>query len=177
MFAAAPGESSGWTVQDTQGFLELQLRHGRTGVATTVTDARFVDPPQHVAKALRLQNGERVFALERVRSLEGEVAMFSTNWFPSEVGTTISEARDVLDGSGSLNSTLRDAGFVISGAHRIVDAMRAPANVAAHLHIDEDQPVLRVRSLSWDSNELRFDYYETWVLTDVVPLEVNVVTG
>lgn len=177
MFAASPEDSSGWTVQDTQGFLELQLRHGRTGVATSVTAARFVDPPQHVAEALRLRNGEQVFALERVRSLDGNVAMFSTNWFPSEVGKTISEAHDVLDGSGSLNITLRNAGYVTSSAHRIVDAMRAPANVAAHLRIDEDQPVLRVRSLSWDSSDLRFDYYETWVLTDIVPLEVNVIAS
>jgi GntR family transcriptional regulator len=173
-FASSPEESSGWTIQDTQGFLELQLQHGRTGVETTVVDARFLVPPPHVTEALNLHPGEEVFALERVRALEGTVAMFSTNWFPASVGRTMSEAQDVRDGTGSVNSTLRRAGFVTSGARRVIEAMRAPAEVAAHLGISADDPVLRVHSLSWDDSGVRFDYYETWVLTDIIPLEVNV---
>ena len=174
VFASAPGELSGWIVQDTEGFLESQLRHGRTGIATTVIDARFISPPQHVTAALGVGSRERVFALQRLRSLDGKIAMFSTNWFPHDVGQKIEAAQDVLQGTGSVNSTLRKAGFLISGAHRVIRAMRAPKNVAGHLQIGPDQPVLRLRSYSWDHEDVRFDYHETWVLTDVIPLEVNV---
>ncbi|MDY0913732.1 MULTISPECIES: GntR family transcriptional regulator [Rathayibacter] len=174
VFAAAPEKTSGWTVQDTQGFLDSQLRHGRTGITTEVVDARFLVPPEHAAEALQIDAGTPVFALERVRSLDGTLAMFSTNWFPDEVARTISSADDVLDGTGSVDSTLRRAGFTTSGAHRVIRSMRAPQHVASHLRIGADDPVLRVRSWSWDQNEFRFDYYETWVLTDVVPLEVMV---
>lgn len=174
VFASIPEQSSGWIVQDAQGFLESQVRQGKTGITTEVVDARFVEPPQHVADALRVEEGEKVFALERVRSLDGTTAMFSTNWFPADVGSTMAEAKDVLDGTGSVNSTLAGAGFVTVGAQRVIRAMRAPGNVAGHLKVVADEPVLRVRSLSWDHNDKRFDYYETWVLTDVIPLEVNV---
>jgi GntR family transcriptional regulator len=177
VFASAPGESPGWIVQDPQGFLESQLRHGRTGITTKVLDAQFMSPPQHVADALGVGPREQIFALQRLRSLDGKIAMFSTNWFPQEVARTMSAAEDVLDGTGSVNSTLRRAGFMVSSAHRVIRAMRAPKTVASHLQIGPDQPVLRVRSLSWDHEDVRFDYYETWVLTDVVPLEVNVVAG
>jgi GntR family transcriptional regulator len=177
IFAAAPEEPSGWIVEDPLGFLESQLRHGRTGIATEVIDARFISPPEHVADALGVDAREQVFALERLRSLNGRIAMFSTNWFSHDVGQKIAAAPDVLRGTGSVNTTLRNAGYHLSGAHRVIRAMRAPERIARHLQIDPDQPVLRVRSLGWDHTELRFDYYETWVLTDVVPLEVNVVAS
>jgi GntR family transcriptional regulator len=175
VFASSPDQSTGWTVQ--QGFLESQIRQGRTGVRTDVLDARFLVPAQHVAEALELGDGVEVFALQRARSLDGRLAMFSTNWFPGDAGRTIAAAADVLDGTGSVNETLRRAGFVTNGAHRVIRALRAPETVASHLQIDADQPVLRVRSLSWDSAQRRFDYYETWVLTDIIPLEVDVSAG
>lgn len=177
VFASIPDQSSGWIVQDAQGFLESQIRQGKTGIDTTVVAAQFVEPPQHVAEALQVDPGVKVFALERVRSLDGTIAMFSTNWFPLEVGQKMAAATDVLEGTGSVNSTLFAAGFVTSGARRVIRAMNAPDAVATHLGVGSDDPVLRVRSLSWDHEDTRFDYYETWVLTDVIPLEVNVAAG
>ncbi|MBN9213176.1 MAG: hypothetical protein BGO45_15310 [Microbacterium sp. 71-36] len=172
VFASVPGQTAGWTVQE--GFLESQLRHGRTGISTAVVGTGYVAPEPHVAEALRTGAGEQVFALDRVRSLDGTVAMFSTNWFPREVGRSIESDPGVLDGSASLNGHLRSAGFITSGAQRVIHALPAPPEVAEHLRVGADHPVLRVRSLSWAADGTRFDYYETWVLTDVIPLEVSV---
>lgn len=174
VFATIPEPSSGWIVQDTEGFLESQIRHGRTGIETRVIGAGFTRPPRHVADELQLPAGEEVFLLERVRFLDGKIALFSRNWFPKDAGTSVATASDVLDGSGSVNSTLRAAGFVTDGAHRVIHALGAPGDVAAHVEVAPGHPILRVRSLSWDQRGHRFDYYETWVLTDTVPLEVNV---
>jgi len=177
VFATVPGPISGWIVQDTEGFLESQIRHGRTGIATKVVDAGFRVPPAHVSEALGLPVHERVFTLDRARSLEGRPALFSTNWFPSGSGAVIAGASNVLDGTGSVNSTLRQAGYVIQGARRVIHATSAPTEVAHHLGVEPGDPVLRIRSLSWDQSDRRFDYYETWVLTDTVPLEVNIVAS
>lgn len=176
VFASSPDDatSSGWIVQDTHGFLESQIRHGRTGITTEVVGAHFVSAPAHVAEALRVGEDDDVFALERVRAQDGRVAMFSTNWFPKDIGRIVADAGDVVGGTGSLNSTLHRAGFATSGAHRVIRAMRAPESIARHLGIDPEEPILRIRSLSWDDDDRRFDYYETWVLTDIIPLEVNV---
>lgn len=177
VFASTPEESSGWTLQDTEGFLESQLRHGRTGVRTEVVHAGYVRAPQHVADALRLDADSDVFALERVRYLDGQVALFSTNWFPRAVGDVVAGAKDVLDGAESLNTTLREAGHIIATAQRVIHALSAPQEVASNLGVAETQALLRIRSRSWDQNDVLFDYYETWVLTDVVPLEVKVVAN
>lgn len=177
VFATVPGEALGWTVQDHQGFLENQVRHGRTGVATEVLDAAFVSPAEHVRTAFGIEPQDEVFALTRVRSRDGDKAMFSTNWFPRAVSPVITNADDVLNGSGSVNSALRQAGYIPHRARRVLDALAAPADVASHLGIPVAHPTLRIRSSSWDQTGLCFDYYETWVLTDVVPLEVEVSTG
>lgn len=178
VFASAPAEeTSGWIVQDSEGFLESQIRHGRTGIETTVVGASLVPAPRHVADALRVRANTDVFALERVRSLDGKIALFSTNWFPEGVGRAVSAAEDVLNGVGSLSNTLRRAGFVTASAHRMIHALPAPENVAAHVQVSVNHPLLRIRSQSWDQDDTLFDYYETWVLTDVVPLEVNVAAG
>ncbi|WP_431836312.1 GntR family transcriptional regulator [Cellulomonas sp. Y8] len=177
MFATTPSESSSWVVQDTEGFLESQIRHGRTGIETTVVSAGFVAPPAHVADALGVDRDEDVFALERVRTLDGDVALFSTNWFPAAVGRTVAGAQDVLHGVGSLNTMLRGAGHVTARAQRVVHALAAPEAVARHLEVEPGRAVLRIRSRSWDADRTLFDYYETWVRTDVVPLEVNVTAG
>ncbi len=177
VFATLPGPSSGWIVQDAAGFLESQIRHGRTGIATTVVDAGLRIPPSHVSEALGLADDELVFTLDRARSLDGRPALFSTNWFPAGSGAVIAAASDVLDGTGSANSALRQAGYVIHGARRVIHATRAPEDVAGHLGVQPGEPVLRIRSLSWDPDGRRFDYYQTWVLTDTVPLEVNIVAS
>ncbi|TAJ46478.1 MAG: GntR family transcriptional regulator [Herbiconiux sp.] len=174
VFAAKPSESSGWTIQDPQGFLESQIQHGQVGIETAVLRAQFVVPPEHVSQLLDTGAAEKVFELVRVRSREGKPAMYSTNWFPGPSGEVVSKAADVLDGSGSVNQALRGAGYVTAGARRVVHALRTPPEIADALGVDNDEPILRVGSLSWDHEATRFDYYETWVLTDVVPLEVNV---
>jgi GntR family transcriptional regulator len=177
VFATLPELSSSWIVQDAEGFLESQIRHGRTGIETTVHDAGYVLPPSHVADALHLSADEQVFALQRARSLNGKAALFSTNWLPGDIGAAVAAAADVLDGTGSLNSMLRRSGFVTAGARRVVHALRAPENIATHLGISPGDPLLRIRSLSWDHNRCPFDYYETWVLTDTVALEVSIATA
>ena len=69
---------------------------------------------------------------------------------------------------------LRHNGYAPAGTQRTIHALAAEGTVASRLEVADGTPLLRVRSATWDVNGSRFDYYETWVRTDVVPLEVNV---
>ena len=173
VFAAAPGTASSWVVQDAEGFLDSQVRHGRKGVTTAVVNARFIEAPDRVRKALDVADN-KVFAIERVRSLDGSRALFSTNWIPGAAGRLISDASAVLSGESSLKSALADAGFEIVRARRTIHGLGAPGYVARHLGIQEGHPLLRIDSTSWTRGDRAVDYYETWVLTDTVPLEINI---
>ena len=59
VFASSPETPTGWTVQE--GFLESQIRHGRTGIETSVIAAGFTVPPEHVGEALGLDADVRRF--------------------------------------------------------------------------------------------------------------------
>lgn len=177
VFATVPTEPSGWVVQELEGFLESQLRHGRTGIDTRVLSAGHIDPPPHVVEALRLGADEQVFALERVRLLQGEPVLCSTNWFPERSAHIITASQEVLSGAASVNAALFAAGCVTEGARRIIHALPAPDDIAARLGVDVGRPLLRIRSQSWDREDQRFDYYETWLITDLVPLEVVISAG
>lgn len=172
-FASVPKPASGWFVAEPEGFLQSQIRHGRTGISTTVLSAGMIPAPVHVAEALGLSAGEDAYALERVRSQEGRMALYSTNWFPPSVGEVVDHATDVLDGTGSLDHTLRTSGYLANEARRVIHAVQAPQEIAAHLKVEAGHPLLRIRSQSWGTDGVCFDYYETWLLTDTVPLEVS----
>ncbi len=142
VFASVPGQTAGWTVQE--GFLESQLRARTHRDHDGGRQDGLRHPRRPRGGCLRVGPGTEVFALERVRALDGRRAMYSTNWFPREVARTIASESGVLDGSASLNSHLRAAGFISSGAQRVIHhALAAPEAVAAHLDVETGHPVLR----------------------------------
>ncbi len=128
--------------------------------------------PEHVCHALRIAEGSRGLVLVRRRLLDGAPALIGTNYHPPHVEPVIKGSADVLSGEASLNSALAREGFVAYGAQRIIHALGAPADIAELLSVPEGDPLVRIRSATWDQSTVPFDYYETWLRTDVVPLEV-----
>ena len=88
-----------------------------------------------------------------------------------QVVPVVRAAEGVLAGTSSLTQALRDGGYTAAGARRMIHAMPASETVAAHLLVHPGAPLLRIRSTTWDKSKTPFDYYETWLRTDVVPLE------
>ncbi|MCO8273995.1 UTRA domain-containing protein [Actinoplanes sp. TRM 88003] len=86
-------------------------------------------------------------------------------------------ATGVRDGTSSLTAALQDAGYVAARAKRVVHAVPADRVLAGHLDVPEGTPLLRIRSITWSKAQVAFDYYETWLRTDVVPLEVDAKTS
>ncbi|MEV3961040.1 hypothetical protein AB0M34_09110 [Nocardia sp. NPDC050193] len=54
---------------------------------------------------------------------------------------------------------------------------RPPREFAAAPSISPTTPIPRIGSTSWTPRGERYDVYDSWVRSDVVPLEVNVDTG
>jgi len=81
---------------------------------------------------------------------------------------------DVLPGTATLSELLARSGYSLAGAHRSLRAVTASAEIAAALKIRKTTLVVQIQSTSWTAQERRYDTYETYVRTDVVPLEINV---
>lgn len=174
VFAKQPSEQTGWVIQNTQGFLENALTHQNRAVTTRVLEAGIVTLPDFVCDALGQPRDTQGHRLVRLRLLDGTPALYSKNFSPPALIPIITAAHDVLSGTASFSSLMTGAGYRVAGARRVVRARGAPAEIAAQLDIAENAPVLYVQSTSWNKRQERFDLYETWVRSDVVPLEVNV---
>jgi GntR family transcriptional regulator len=174
VFVTESSEDRGWLIQGTQGFLENAISHQNRSVSTDVLQSGTVRLPAIACRELLVPEGSEGFELVRRRSLEGVPALFSINYLPPAVAPIVGAARDVLTGHASLSELLAGAGYALAGAHRVIRAMKPTSEVVEHLQIRRSEPLLNIRSTSWNVKGERYDMYETWVRSDVVPLEVNV---
>jgi GntR family transcriptional regulator len=174
VFASEPPDGTGWVIQGKDGFLENAIGHQNRSVTTRVLRSGAVTLPPHACHSLDLPEGAAGFELVRLRSLDGTPALLSTNWSPPNITPVLAGASDVLAGRASLTTLLANAGFVMGGANRIIRAQLPSAATAEALGIPPTEPMLCIRSTSWTTEGLHYDVYETWVRSDVVPLEVNV---
>lgn len=173
-FASEPPDGTGWMIQGKDGFLENAIGHQSRSVSTQVLRSGPVTLPPYACRSPDLPDGTAGFELVRVRSMDGTPALFSTNFSPPNVASVVAAATEVLSGRASLTTLLADAGFIMGGANRIVRAQLPTAEIADALGIERSAPMLCIRSTSWTADGLRYDVYETWVRSDVVPLEVDV---
>ncbi|MEV7090474.1 GntR family transcriptional regulator [Streptomyces sp. NPDC093085] len=175
VFAAQPpAADDGWTIQQPQGFLENALGHRNRSVATVVLRHGPAILPAFACRNLQVPEHTGGYELVRLRTLNGVPALYSINYSPPELVPVIAASAEVLEGQASLSQALADAGYPLGGAHRSVRAVAPTPEIAAALDIDRTTPTLHIRSTSWTPAGQRFDVYDTWVRSDIVPLEVNV---
>jgi GntR family transcriptional regulator len=98
--------------------------------------------------------------------------MHSTNWLPPDVGAIL-VGKPVTEGKASLNQTMREAGFLIYAARREVAAVPAGENTARLLGLKRNAPLLLIQSISRNENGRPFDYYRSYVRSDVVNIAVD----
>ena len=161
-----------WMLRVAQGFLESEAHSTEAEIETKVLRAGPGPLPPRAAAALEVPEGEAGFVLERLRWVNGVPALHSTNWLPADVGAVLA-GKPVLSGSGSLNATLREAGFHIFSARRELAAIAASAETARRLQLAKNAPVLRIASVSKDASGRPFDYYESLVRSDTLTIAVS----
>ena len=167
----------GWLIEGLGGFLENGIGHSNPRVSTTVVNSGEQRLSDEAAVALRVPRGSVGFVQERIRRVDGELALFSINWTPPAVAPVVATATRVREGTSSLTTALQDAGYIAAHAKRVVHAVAADPTLAAHLEVPVGAPLLRIRSTTRTKAQVAYDYYETWLRTDVVPLEVDATTS
>ena len=165
-------EQSGWVLQVAAGFFEGEVDHNQRKVETQVLEAKLRPFPEGPANALHLKKGEQGFLLRRLRRLDGKLALYSINYLLPELEKVI-RGSSVMEPRGSLNRVLNEAGYRVYGARRSVEAVPAPNDVAKLLEVAPGSPLLLITSVSWEKGGRIFDYYTSWVRSDVVKISVE----
>lgn len=119
---------------------------GSGRVVNEVLSACSVPAPQLVADRLRVDAGEEVVLIERLRHLDGKPLSLDTSYLPADIGRPLLEVdlrtNDVfvlLDGP---------LGHRLGAAHVSIESVRADASVARLLSLPPGSPLLLVERLT-----------------------------
>jgi len=160
-----------WLLQSSEGFFQDEVdRLGRT-VTSQVLRAARGPLPAWACTALELPTRSAGATLERLRSVDGLVALYVVNHLVEAVAEA---ALAVANPNESLYRRLRErAGVVPHGGRRTVEAIAAEPWLAALLELKPGAPVAFIESVAWDADMRPFDCYRAWLRTDRTRIDIQ----
>lgn len=172
-FVASPSPRM-WLVQSQEGFFHDEVfRLGRE-VSSQILRHERTELPAWAATALALPAGSRGVVLERLRSVDGNLALVVTDYLPEHLADTVL----AMEGSDSLYQRLKeDHRLEVAGGRRFLEAIIAGERLGRMLEVEPSAPLVFIESVSWDGEMRPFHCYRTWVRTDRLRVEVQVSTS
>ncbi len=136
------------------GFAEEMIFRGLTPGARVIS-AEMREPESEVAAKLRLQPGEKVFCLVRVRLADGEPMALEVTQYPAEMGQRL--AAENLE--GSLYDLLEGKfGVVLDWADQTIESVLADETTARQLAVKRGTPVLLVERVTYGQDGRSLEY-------------------
>jgi GntR family transcriptional regulator len=168
----AQSKPRSWLLQSSGGFFQEEVERMGRSVTSVVLRSVVRGPlPAWATSALGL-GGPEGATLERVRSIDGLVAMYNVNHLPADVGELVLPLDDPNE---SLYQRLKErAGLEAAGGRRELEAVRAAERLAELLEVQVGAPLVFIESLTWDRNLRPFDCYQTWLRTDRLKIDIQV---
>ena len=161
-----------WLLQSSEGFFQDEVdRHGRT-VTSQILRAERGPIPDWATRALELPARAEGATLERLRSVDGKIALHVVNHLADHVADA---ALAIGQPNESLYRRLREhAGVVPHGGRRTLEAIAAEPWLAELLELRPRAPVAFIESVAWDADLRPFDCYRAWLRTDRTRIDVQV---
>ncbi|HLI13028.1 MAG TPA: GntR family transcriptional regulator [Alphaproteobacteria bacterium] len=166
------GQPGLWLLQSSEGFFQEEVdRFGRT-VTSRVLRAERGSLPPWACNLLGLPPQAEGATIERLRFLDGLVALFVVNHLTERVADA---ALAINNPNESLYRRIRErTGIEPHGGRRTVEAIAAPEWVADLLQVSTAAPVAYIESVAWDSELVPFDCYRAWLRTDRTRIDIQV---
>jgi GntR family transcriptional regulator len=123
------------------------------GTVVNVIEVAVETPPLTVAKALKLEPGEKVVRAVRVRCLDGEPLGYVVSYAPARLEGVITQTSLVR---APLLRLLDEAGFHATHAEQTIGALQADTVLAEALGIEPRAALLRITRTVYDAQEKPF---------------------
>jgi GntR family transcriptional regulator len=163
-----------WLLQSSGGFFEEEVERMGRRVTSRVRRVERGPLPSWACDALLLPPGSVGLTLERVRSVDGLVAMYVVNHLPERLMDAVLS----LGEDESLYQRLREHyDLEAAGGRRVVEALAAEELLGKLLEVPPRTPLVFVESVTWDATGQPFDCYQTWLRTDRMKVEIEVVAA
>ena len=164
--------SGSWLLQWAGGLFDDELTRRGITVESTVLRAVVEPLPDWASEALHLTPGTEGLALERLRRVDGHLALYVVNHLPQEYAAILPEIERTS--SASLYWTLREqCGVEVAGSSRSLEAVSAPPTLARRLGVPSRYPLVYIQSVTRDATSKPIDCYRAWLRTDRLRIEVE----
>ena len=169
-FVVGPTNDS-WRLQSSEGFFHEEVERLGHRVTSRILRAERAPLPRWATAALELPEGSDGVTIERLRFVDGQIALYAINHAPSELAQAVLS----LTAADSLYACIeREHGLSVHSGRRVVEAVPAEARLATLLEVPRATPLVFIESVSWDEQMRPFDCYQTWLRTDRTRIEVQV---
>jgi GntR family transcriptional regulator len=163
-----------WLLQSQEGFFQDEVSRMGRAVSSEILSRRLGVLPHWAADALGLPLGTEGVVMERLRSVDGKLALCVTDCVPSAYADVVL----TMDGTQSLYARLREEhGLEVAGGRRLVEAVPASNQLARLLDASVGTPLMFIESVSWDREMRPFHSYRSWLRSDRMRVEIQVSTA
>lgn len=146
-----------------QGFAEAMNASGHE-TFNRLLQLRDEPASAAVAQALTLPRGTPVTAIQRVRYLDHRPVSVDFTWLPQSLGSRI--PREDLTTRDIFVMLETDLATPLGHADLAIDAVPAPPDIASHLGIAADTPVLHIERLTHDRDGRPVDHEHLYCRPD-----------
>jgi GntR family transcriptional regulator len=152
-----------WNFQQLRGFSEEMRRRGLVPSATVLSLKR-VAADAETAQSLRLKLGEQVYAMRRLRSVNGAPVALVTSFLPVAL---FPDFERLHVGKSSLYAIFESVyKRKLNWAEEEIGATAATAEVARLLDTSPGKPLLFVRETTFDMQRTAIEHSHSWLRAD-----------
>lgn len=161
-----------WMLQSSGGFFHDEVDRAGRVVKSQILRAERGPLPTWACEALQLPPGSHGATLERLRTLDGLVALRAINHLPERLADA---ALMIGNPNESLYRRLHQlAGVLPLGGRRTLEAVAAEPDLAAMLELEPGDPVAFIQSVVWDESRVPWDCNRVWLRTDRTRVDILV---
>jgi GntR family transcriptional regulator len=161
-----------WLLQSAEGLFQDETERLGRSVTSRILRLERCALPGWALDALMLPKGAEGVTLERVRAIDGNVALYVVNYLPAWLADAVLSLKDPNE---SLYRRLKESMRIeVAGAHRTLEATRAGGSLGKLLELTPGAPVVAIHSVAWDRQHRPFDCYRAWLRTDRLTIEIGV---
>lgn len=166
-----PSRLRSWLLQSSEGFFGDEVDRLGQRVESRVLRREVAPLPQWAAEALDVPPGTVGVNVERLRSVDGLIALYVEEHLPVALADAVLGMDAEHD---SLYTHLkRAAGSEVAGARRVLQAVNAGDQLAGLLEVDRGDALVLIESIAWDARMQPFHCYRTWLRTDRMRVEIQ----
>jgi len=146
-----------------QSFTDLVSALGREPTTTVLSFARVPATPG-IAERLRLPKASEVYALERIRAVDGVPCIVEHQYLSASLVPGLTER----DAQGSIYAVIASRfGIRLVDGVETIQAVKAPAEIAVHLDIPRGAPVLVTARVTLGSDGTPVEFAARYIRADM----------